>query len=196
MKYFITTLFLIVSLIGKSQSSLLVDGKLNVDSLYQNKDELIIHSGILEFEGLTKEQLKTKFKNWGATKFVSLKEILVSETDDQIVLNYIDKNMYMKTMGIKIDYDWYIRLVIQFKDGKVRCQYFDDGNVYVPSSNGSVAISSRSNNLINYFKESDGIKNSMKLFTLGMVAVKEGILRNFASIKESIEKKDSDKKEW
>lgn len=196
MKYFITTLFLIVSLIGKSQSSLLVDGKLNVDSLYQNKDELIIHSGVLEFEGLTKEQLKTKVKNWGATKFVSLKEILVSETDDQIVLNYIDKNMYMKTMGIKIDYDWYIRLVIQFKDGKVRCQYFDDGNVYVPSSNGSVAISSRSNNLINYFKESDGIKNSMKLFTLGMVAVKEGILRNFASIKESIEKKDSDKKEW
>ncbi len=196
MKYFITTLFLIVSLIGKSQSSLLVDGKLNVDSLYQNKDELIIHSGVLEFEGLTKEQLKTKVKNWGATKFVSLKEILVSETDDQIVLNYIDKNMFMKTMGIKIDYDWYIRLVIQFKDGKVRCQYFDDGNVYVPSSNGSVAISSRSNNLINYFKESDGIKNSMKLFTLGMVAVKEGVLRNFASIKESIEKKDSDKKEW
>lgn len=36
----------------------------------------------------------------------------------------------------------------------------------------------------------------MKLFTLGMVAVKEGILRNFASIKESIEKKDGDKKEW
>ena len=196
MKYFITTLFLIVSLIGKSQSSLLVDGKLNVDSLYQNKDELIIHSGVLEFEGLTKEQLKTKVKNWGATKFVSLKEILVSETDDQIVLNYIDKNMYMKTMGIKIDYDWYIRLVIQFKDGKVRCQYFDDGNVYVPSSNGSIAISSRSNNLIHYFKESDGVKNSMKLFTLGMVAVKEGILRNFASIKESIEKKDGDKKEW
>jgi hypothetical protein len=196
MKYFITTLFLIVSLIGKSQSSLLVDGKLNVDSLYQNKDELIIHSGVLEFEGLTKEQLKTKVKNWGATKFVSLKEILVSETDDQIVLNYIDKNMFMKTMGIKIDSDWYIRLVIQFKDGKVRCQYFDDGNVYVPSSNGSIAISSRSNNLINYFKESDGIKNSMKLFTLGMVAVKEGVLRNFASIKESIEKKDSDKKEW
>ena len=196
MKYFITTLFLIVSLIGKSQSSLLVDGKLNVDSLYQNKDELIIHSGVLEFEGLTKEQLKTKVKNWGATKFVSLKEILVSETDDQIVLNYIDKNMYMKTMGIKIDSDWYIRLVIQFKDGKVRCQYFDDGNVYVPSSNGSIAISSRSNNLINYFKESDGVKNSMKLFTLGMVAVKEGILRNFASIKESIEKKDGDKKEW
>jgi hypothetical protein len=196
MKYFITTLFLITTLIGKSQSSLLVDGKLNVDSLYQNKDELIIHSGVLEFEGLTKEQLKTKVKNWGATKFVSLKEILVSETDDQIVLNYIDKNMFMKTMGIKIDYDWYIRLVIQFKDGKVRCQYFDDGNVYVPSSNGSIAISSRSNNLINYFKESDGIKNSMKLFTLGMVAVKEGVLRNFASIKESIEKKDGDKKEW
>lgn len=195
MKYFITALFLITSLIGKSQSSLLVNDKLNIDSLYSNKDELIIHSGVLEFDGLTKEQLKTKVKNWGGTKFVSLKEVLVSETEDQMVLNYIDKNMFMKTMGMKMDYNWYIRLVIQFKDGKVRCQYFDDGNTYMPSDKG-VSMSSRSHHLNEYFKESDGIKTSMKMFTLGMVAVKEGVLKNFASIKESIEKKDGDKKEW
>ena len=195
MKYLITSVLIIICLVGKSQSSLLVNDKLNIDSLYSNKDELTIHSGILEFEGLTKEQLKTKVKNWGGTKFVSLKEVLVSETEDQIVLNYIDKNMFMKTMGMKMDYSWYIRLVIEFKDGKIRCQYFDDGNTYQPSDKG-VSMSSRSYHLVDYFKESDGIKTSQKMFTVGMVSLKESILKNFSSIKEFIDKKESDKKEW
>ena len=187
--------FLLITIISNSQSSLLVNDKLNIDSLYSNKDELIIHSGVLEFEGLTKEQLKTKVKNWGGTKFVSLKEVLVSETDDQIVLNYIDKNMFMKTLGIKNNYSWYIRLVIQIKDGKIRCQYFDDGNTYQPGGNGSIPMSSRSHRLIDYFKENDGIKTSMKMFTMGMVSLKESITSNFNSLKEEILKKDTSK-EW
>lgn len=185
--------FLLITIISNSQSSLLVNDKLNIDSLYSNKDELIIHSGILEFEGLTKEQLKTKVKNWGGTKFVSLKEVLVSETDDQIVLNYIDKSMFMKTMGMKMDYSWYIRLVIQLKDGKIRCQYIDDGNTYQPSDKG-VSMTSRSHHLIDYFKESDGIKTSQKMFTLGMVSLKENIISNFNSLKEGILKKDTSEK--
>ncbi len=195
MKYLITSILLMICLVGKSQSSLLVNDKLNIDSLYSNKDELIIHSGVLEFEGLTKEQLKTKVKNWGGTKFVNLKEVLVSETEDQIVLNYIDNSMYMKTMGMKMDYSWYIRLVVEFKDGKIRCQYFDDGNTYQPSDKG-VSIRSRSYHLKDYFKENDGIKTSQKMFTMGMISLKENILKNFSSIKEFIDKKDGDKKEW
>ena len=187
--------FLLITIISNSQSSLLVNDKLNIDSLYSNKDELIIHSGVLEFEGLTREQLKTKIKNWGGTKFVSLKEVLVSETDDQIVLNYIDKNMFMKTLGIKMDFDWYIRLVIQIKDGKIRCQYFDDGNTYQPGGNGNIPMRSRSHYLRDYFKENDGIKTSQKIFTSGMVSLKENIFFNFNSLKEDILKKDTSK-EW
>jgi hypothetical protein len=188
--------FLLLTIISNSQSSLLVNDKLNIDSLYSNKDELIIHSGVLEFEGLTREQLKTKIKNWGGTKFVSLKEVLVSETDDQIVLNYIDKNMFMKTLGIKMDYHWYIRLVIQIKDGKIRCQYFDDGNTYQPGGNGNIPMRSRSHYLRDYFKENDGIKTSQKIFTSGMVSLKEIIFSNLNSLKEGILKTDTPKENW
>jgi hypothetical protein len=196
MKYFITALFLFASFIGISQSTLLVDGKLNIDSLYQNKEELLLHSGVLEFEGLTKEQLKTKVKNWGATNFVNLKEVLISETDDQIVLNYIDKSMFMRVLGSNSPYHWYIRLVIQFKDGKIRCLFYDDGNTFQPSSQYAQSINSRTYKLSIYFKETDGIKYAQKSMTNGMVALKESTIRSQQSLKESIEKKDSDKKEW
>lgn len=197
MKLILTNILLLLfTVIGYSQSSLLVDDKLSIDSLYSNKEELLIHSGVLDFDNLTKDQLKTKVKNWGSTKFVNLKEVLISETDDQIVLNYIDKNMFMKTLGMKSNYSWYIRLVIQFKDGKIRCQYFDDGNTYQPSERGSISINSRSYHLSDYFKGSDDQKFSQKMFTLGMVSLKESILRNFESIRESINNKEIEKKDW
>ena len=49
--------------------------------------------------------------------------------------------------------------------------------------------------LIDYFKENDGIKTSMKMFTMGMVSLKESITSNFNSLKEDILKKDTSK-EW
>jgi hypothetical protein len=68
---------------------------------------------------------------------VNLKEVMVSETDNQIVLVYIIKTpnyLKFKTLGITtitpVNYDWYIRLIAQFKDGKIRVQFYDDGNVY------------------------------------------------------------------
>ena len=92
--------FLLITIISNSQSSLLVNDKLHIDSLYENKEENLIISRVLEFEGLKKDELKTKVKNWGSTKFVNLKEVLVSETDDQIVLNYIESSFFL-TMGKK-----------------------------------------------------------------------------------------------
>ena len=83
MKKILTILpFILFTIISNSQSSLLVNDKLHIDSLYENKDDYLIISKILEFEGLKKDDLKTKVKNWGSTRFVNLKEVLISETDD------------------------------------------------------------------------------------------------------------------
>jgi hypothetical protein len=199
MKYFITILFLIASLVGKSQSSLLVNGKLPLDSLYENKDEYLIISKVLEFEGLKKDELKTKVKNWGAIKFVNLKEVLVSETDDQIVLNYIESSFFI-TMGKKrFKSDFYIRLVIQFKDGKIRCQYIEDGTndkiaFWIPPYD--VRPTERGTyHLKQFFEEENGIMYSKKMITLGLLSFKENIISNLNSLKESILKKDTSK-EW
>jgi hypothetical protein len=195
MKIIITLIpFLLLTITSNSQSPLLVNNKLSIDSLYENKEENLIISRVLEFDELKKEELKTKVKNWGSTKFVNLKEILVSETDDQIVLNYIDKSFFIKYMG-NIPYSWYVRLVIQFKDGKIKCSYYDDGNELVPISQGIRSLKRREINFKFYFKEDNNEMYSIKMTTLGLVSFKESIISNLNSLKEGILKKDTSK-EW
>jgi hypothetical protein len=83
-----------------------------------------------------------------------------------------------------MDLSWYVRLVIQFKDGKIRCSYYDDGDV----SRGS-------NRLKTYFIEENGIMYSNKRTIKGLIKLKESIIYNLNSLKEGILKKDTSK-EW
>ena len=94
-----------------------------------------------------------------------------------------------------VNNDWYVRLVIQFKDGKIRCQYFEDGNVFIPSQYGVPSVESRIYHFKQFFEEENGILYSKKLTKLGFVSFKESIISNLNSLKESILKKDTSK-EW
>lgn len=103
---------------------------------YEDVSSKLFVSKVIEMPGKTQKEISTQFKNWASTSFVNLREIMVSETDNQIVLNYITKTpTYMKMLGMKtpLVYSWYVRVVAQFKDGKAKISFFDDGNVYIPS---------------------------------------------------------------
>jgi hypothetical protein len=181
---------------GICQSSILVDGRLELDSLYQKSDELLLHQCIIEIPDLKKEELIKRTKNWGGTSFINLKEVMVSETDDQLVFNYIDKSMYMKTMGMTSSYSWYIRLVVQFKDGRMRAQYYDDGNTFQPGLQYGPDIRARQYRLANYFKEDNGRKVAQKIFTGGMVALKTSILENARDLENSVKANTPNKQDW
>lgn len=102
---------------------------------YEDDISGLFVSKIVEVKDKTQKELATQFKNWASTRFVNLREVMVSETENQIVLNYIiDASSYVKTLGMKIpmSYSWYVRLVAQFKDGKARAQFYDDGNTFKP----------------------------------------------------------------
>lgn len=60
-----------------------------IDSLYINKGDLLINQRILVIDSVSREELINRIKNWGGVSFVNLKEVLVSETQDQLVFNYI-----------------------------------------------------------------------------------------------------------
>lgn len=169
---FLFVLFSFVSAYSFSQSIILIDGKLHIDSLYKNANENLISQFVLQFPNVKKEELLKKTKNWGAKRFVNLKEVLVGETEDQLVFNYIDNKMFVRSLGLTNNYSWYIRLVAQFKDEKIRIQYFDDGNTYQPGSQYSPAIKARIYKLSNYFKDIDGSLIASKMYTPGMVALK------------------------
>lgn len=94
-------------------------------------------SKVIEFEGKSQKDLIVLYKNWASVAFVNLKEVLVGETESQIVIRYIlNTSANYKIMGMKgtSGFDWYVRLIAQFKDGKVKVSFYDEGNVPTPST--------------------------------------------------------------
>lgn len=178
-------------------NSLIVDGRVNLDSIYQDKKELIIVSGVYSFDSITKVDLLKKVKHWGGKKFVNLKEVLVSETEDQLVFTYITNAYYIKTVMGPSSLPWYIRLIVQFKDGRIKCTFYDDGNVTMPKDQSNIGAAARTIKLSDYFKENDGVfVNRAKSLTNGLVALRNSINNDFLSIKEDIVKGDSKSDDW
>jgi hypothetical protein len=100
---------------------------------FEDVSTYLYTSKVVDLPNKTQKELTQQFKNWASTAFVNLKEVLVSETENQIVLVYIVEPIgYFKMMGMKTYYDTkhYVRMVGQFKDGKCKISMFDDGNVY------------------------------------------------------------------
>lgn len=96
-------------------------------------------SKVIEFEGKSQKDLIVLYKNWASVAFVNLKEVLVGETESQIVIRYIlNTSANYKIMGMKgtSGFDWYVRLIAQFKEGKVKVSFYDEGNV--PTSSTSI----------------------------------------------------------
>lgn len=110
---------------------------------YEDLESKLYSSKVIEIAGKTQKELQNNFKNWAATTFNNLREVMVSETDNQIVLVYVIREpaIVKAMMTVTIDRSWYVRLVAEFKDGKMRASIYDDGNVYQPgeySQYGSV----------------------------------------------------------
>jgi hypothetical protein len=94
-------------------------------------------SKVIEFEGKSQKDLIVLYKNWASIAFVNLKEVLVGETESQVVIRYIlNTSANYKIMGMKgtSGFDWYVRLIAQFKEGKVKVSFYDEGNVPTPST--------------------------------------------------------------
>lgn len=100
---------------------------------FEDVSTFLYTSKVIEIPNKTQKELNQQFKNWASTAFVNLKEVMVSETENQIVLVYIVEPIgYAKMLGMKTYYPFkhYVRMVGQFKDGKCKISMFDDGNVY------------------------------------------------------------------
>ena len=131
-----------------------------VDDIYEEPSELRLYSRIISFDSnTTAKEIKMKFKNWAGVRFVNLSKVLVSETESQVVLNYIDEYVYSMGLAGNLSVGNYYKMVAQFKDGKMRVVVFDDGNTYVPASQGAPSVPARSSHYANYFKNRKEWKN-------------------------------------
>lgn len=162
-----------------------------VDSIYENPSELLLRTKIIEFDSnQTAEALKTKFKNWAGLKFRNLNEVIVSETNEQIVLNYIDKYIWDAGFGGRMNVGNYYKMVAQFKNGKVRLTIFDDGNTFIPSNSGASAVAAHSTHYRNYFINrteivNKGMNKAMYRRVEGYITLNKGFIE---SIEEELKK--------
>jgi hypothetical protein len=180
-------------------TSTTIFAQLQVDSFYNNKNEFLIYSVIEEFDSLTQEVLNVKIKNWAGTNFANMKEVLVSETKEQLVFNYITNSFFYNVMGTTTTLTWYIRMVVQTKDNKIRILFYDDGNAFWPGSySGGVAVPSiaaRTYKFTNYFKE-EGV--CRKRFSPGIENVRNSVLKTSENIIKNIKSNNAENpnSEW
>ena len=146
-----TLMMCLVSVMSFSQDNATVDPlffhseKIVLDDFYQDKDNYLIYSVTDTFDTIQRAILIDKIKNWASLNFVNMNEVLVSETQTQLVFNYINNTFYQKSLLGKLYRSWYYRLVIQMKDDRVKISIYDDGNAYWAGSYsqyGSVSATS------------------------------------------------------
>jgi hypothetical protein len=157
-------------------SPLFAQDHINIDSFFIDASKEMIYSSVVEVPGVSKAELLKRTKNWGGKTFVSAKNVVVSESEDQTVFRYIDNSFFVKSLGMSVSYPWYIRLIVEVKEGKLRAQYFDDG-----VSNGQIHFKS-------YFKEDDGKILAKKVCVPGLTAVKNSISSTQLSLSEFVKK--------
>lgn len=106
---------------------------------YEDIKTKLYTSKVIELPNKSQKDLITQFKNWGSTNFANFKEVVVSETENQIVLVYTQDVPIVYYGGFLYgnlidNYSMYIRLLAEFKEGKMRVSIYDDGNVFRPST--------------------------------------------------------------
>ena len=167
MKYLLFFPFLFLSVSSMAQNCL------TRDSIFQNFDEKLIYSEVVLIDSVSQAELIRRAKNWGGTAFVNLKEVLVAETDNQLVFNYITSNS-----GGMITSKEYIR-------------FYDDGNVFTPSTQYSASVAARTYYYTNTYKEPETTlceKGMSKAAYQIHKSFRKGVISTMEELKSALQK--------
>jgi len=94
---------------------------------FEDLEIKLYKTAIIEIDSLDTSILKTRFKNVTSQLFVNLNEVITSETENQIILNFVLETKATPSTP------WTVRLTSEFKDSKLRLRFYDLGNKYIPS---------------------------------------------------------------
>ena len=169
-----------------------------LSQIYFDESTFLVSQKVMEFDSISSEELMIRFENWAGQNFRNYDKVRTSKTESQITLNYI-------TSTFNTALDFYLNMVVEFKDNKVRIQIFDDGNVYKPGSYSGTTyisgISARTYHLKSYFtdgmiiyKTKPGMLNINEKNATGSLNYKVSIDASFVEIETFIKSKADVKK--
>lgn len=197
-------LFLISSIALISNTFLAQNEKQEKDTvflsqIYLDESTYLVSQKVIEFDSISSDELIIRFENWAGQNFRNYDKVRTSKTESQITLNYI-------TSTFNDALDFYLIMVVEFKDNKIRVQIFDDGNVYKPGSYAGsryiAGISARIYHIRSYFsdgmiiyKPKPGMLNINEKNATGSLYYKASIDGTFNEIETFIKAKVDVKKE-
>lgn len=178
------------SLLFAQDDSIVKDGKISINDYFQNLENSTLISKVILLDSLSQKEILQISKNWAGVKFSNLKYTLVSETEDQLVIKYLQDGFYTNAL-IKTSALWNITLIIQAKDGKMRFFFNDEGNAYSrPGLFGSIYTNNGEYYLRNFF---DNKKNTGyaigKIIIPGLLNIRNKIVETSRSLETYISKK-------
>jgi len=162
--------------------------QLTIDEFYEDKEVFLIHNIVKDFDSISQYELIHRIKDWGRSQFISFGEVLVSETDNQLIFNYMTKSFVEKKWRKTIIKSWYIKMAIDVADNKISISLYDDGNSYwedLTSTYKNVVSTSSNTYKFKYYFLEDGITD--KKYFKGISDVKGECIKISNSLIEDIE---------
>jgi hypothetical protein len=182
-----------------SQSEGAVIETLHIDSVFQDKTTDLLFSKVIQMDSLSQSDIKERVKNWAGKAFVNMNEVLVSETESQLVFNYIESYSF-RSMGMPYVEKQYTRIIVNIKDNRLKVSFYDDGNVFRLGAGSAPSVPSRTQFMKDYFRKDTIIENKGlrgKIMFQCVDSYQRGVnstMKSFESgIKEvAVKKEDSD----
>lgn len=159
--------------------------------IYYDSSQRIIQYNIISLDSVKTSDLKDRVLKWVGITFKNAEKVITSTTDNQIVIDYIE-SVNVKSMGTISTWSYQVRILTEFKDGRIRYQFLDQGNAY---SNG---VSSGTYYMSDYFKKTGFVKSkgmSHSVFYQAIVSWKTDIISTAKSLDDFV-KKEPNKEEW
>lgn len=152
------------------------------NKIYLN-DEGLIFEKIFEYKNLKPTDLIKIIKNWGGETYTSFKNVLVNETDNQLVIRYSNGNVYSPS---------YTKLIIDIKENKIRVRVYDEGLKNLSLYFQSIFTSDINKCCVNGSGE---IKNRHSTYIENILSTYNKIILNPYQLNDYILKNQSIKKE-
>ena len=162
--------------------------QLTIDEFYEDKEVFLIHNIVKDFDSISQYELIHRIKDWGRSQFISFGEVLVSESNNQIIFNYMTKSFVEKKWRKTIIKSWYIKMAIDVADNKISISLYDDGNSYwedLTSTYKNVVSTSSNTYKFKYYFLEDGTTN--KKYFKGISDVKGECIKISNNLIEDIE---------
>jgi hypothetical protein len=156
------------------ENKILTNDKLNIDSFFKKKDELLIDEGVLDIK-------KSNLIDLISVNFNNI--TYIEKKRDKVIFTYIDSSFYLNDFhNFKIINPWIIKVVIKIENQKLKYSFYDKGNSERKSTLGEIKNSSYY--FIELFTKSDNMKYSYGRYTNGLVNLKESIKSKIQSLEK------------